>query len=198
MSQSLRIALAEDEYDTREYMREALTRQGHQVVAAAGARQLIELCRIAPPDLIVTDIRLPDGDGIDASKVVSREREVPAILVTGCHSAEVLARAEADHVMAYLVKPVSDVDLEAAVQVAMLRFRQFREAREEVELLRQSLDDRKSIERARGVIMRRLGLEENEAFRRLRKLASDHNRKIVLVAQEVLASDEVFHSLEKL
>jgi response regulator NasT len=196
MNRALRIVVADDERDTREFLQELLTRAGHQVVTAVDGRQLIELCRAAPPDLVITDIKMPYLDGIEASVAVNRDREIPVILVSAHHDAELLARAGADHIMGYLIKPVKPPDVETAVVMAMMRFEQFRAVRREAADLRQALEDRKVIERAKGAVMRRVKLNEQDAFRRLRKLASDQNRKLVDVAQTVLRAEEIFHALE--
>ncbi len=196
MTRTLRIAVAEDERDTREYLQEMLTRLGHQVVTASNGRQLAEQCRVLKPDLIVTDIKMPDMDGIAAADQVNAEHETPVILVSAHHDAELLARAGTDHVMGYLIKPVSQADVEAAIALAMHRFEQFQGLQKEAASLRQALEDRKLVERAKGIVMRRLRVDEPEAYRRLRKLASDHNHKLVEVAQTVLKADEVFHALE--
>ena len=196
MSKHLRIAVAEDERDTREYLQEVLTRLGHQVVTAQNGRQLAEQCRLLQPDLIITDIKMPDLDGIDAAVQANAETPVPVILVSGYHDAELLDRAGADHIMAYLIKPVSQADVEAAIAMAMRRFEQYRSARQEASDLKQALQDRKIIERGKGIVMRRLGVGEDEAYRRLRKVASDHNLRLVQVAQNVLKADEVFEAME--
>jgi two-component system, response regulator PdtaR len=196
MSQSLRVVLAEDERDTREYLQELLTRLGHQVVAAENGKQLAELCLKLDPELVVTDIKMPDMDGITAAELVTQKKEVPVILISAHHDAELLARSGADHIMGYLIKPVKPPDVEVAISVAMARFAQFQAIRKEARDLRQALDDRKVIERAKGAVMRRLGLGEDEAFRRVRRLANDQNRKVVEIAQEILAANEVFQRLE--
>jgi response regulator NasT len=192
----LRIAVAEDERDTREYLQEILQRLGHQVVAAGNGRQLAEQCRLLHPDLIITDIKMPDLDGIEAAVQVNANKPVPVILVSGYHDAGLLERAGADHIMAYLIKPVSQADVEAAIVLAMRRFEQFQAVRREAADLRQALEDRKLIERAKGIVMRRLSVNEDEAYRRLRKLASDHNLKLVDVSRNILKAEEVFVALE--
>jgi response regulator NasT len=100
--------------------------------------------------------------------------------------------------MAYLIKPVSQADVEAAIALAMRRFEQFQAVRREAADLRQALEDRKVIERAKGIVMRRLAVNEDEAYRRLRKLGNDHNLKLVDVARTILQADEVFEALESL
>jgi response regulator NasT len=196
MSASLHVAVAEDERDTREYLQEVLTRLGHQVVVAQNGRQLVDQCRLLKPDLVITDIKMPDLDGIDAALQIGGEKETPVILVSGYHDKELLERAGADHIMAYLIKPVSQADIEAAIALAMRRFEQYRAIRKEASDLRQALEDRKVIERAKGIVMRRLGINEEEAYRRLRKYASDRNRKLADLARTVLEANEVFQQLE--
>jgi AmiR/NasT family two-component response regulator len=194
----LRVAVADDEPDMLLFFREVLPRLGHEVVAeAATGSELIQRCGGVRPDLIITDIRMPDRDGIEAAAEVNRQAHVPVILVTAHHDTDVLGRAGADYIMAYLAKPVKPVDLQAAIRIAMLRFGHFQTLARETADLRQAIEDRKLIERAKGTVMRRLRVDEDDAFRRLRKLASDHNRKLIDVSQQVLTSEEVFRRLEK-
>jgi response regulator NasT len=191
MSQSLRIVVADDEPDMREYFQKALPRLGHQVIGTAqDGRELVELCRALQPDLVVTDIKMPDMDGIDAAVRLYRERPVPVVLVSAFHDAGLIARAEADHILGYLVKPIKQADLVPTIALAMRRFEQFEALRREAADLRQALEDRKVIERAKGVLMKRTGLDEQEAFRRLQKLASEKSRKLVDIAQMILISEE--------
>jgi response regulator NasT len=187
----LRAAFADDEPDTREYFQIALARLGHEVVAAAeSGRQLVALCKATHPDLILTDIKMPDMDGIEASEAINRDHPVPVILVSAHHDAELIVRAGADHIMAYLIKPVKEADLETAIYLAVLRFEHFQKVSKEAASLRQALEDRKLIERAKGILMKRARLDEAEAFRRLQKLASDKNRKLVEIAQMILTTEE--------
>lgn len=125
MNASLRIVVADDEPDMREYLQKLLPRLGHQVVGAADdGRTLIELCRTQRPDLVVTDIKMPNVDGIDAAEQIYRERPVPILLVSAYHDAELIARAEADHVLGYLVKPINPAELGLAIVQAVHRFEQ--------------------------------------------------------------------------
>jgi len=191
MSASLRIAVADDEADMRDYFQKILPRFGHQVVAVAeNGRQLVDLCRRDWPDLIITDIKMPDMDGIAAAVEIYGEHPVPVILVSAYHDAELIERAEADHILAYLVKPIKQSDLGPAIAIAMRRFKQFEALRQEAADLRQALEDRKVVERAKGALMRRAGFDEQTAFRRLQKLASDRNRKLVEAAQIILMAEE--------
>ena len=190
MNLSLRIAVADDEPDMRDYFKKSLPRLGHKVVAVAqNGRELVELCKAQHPDLVISDIRMPDMDGIDAAVQIYRERPVPVILVSAYHDPELIARAESDHILGYLVKPIEQADLEPVIGLAMRRFEQFETLRREAADLRQALEDRKVIERAKGVLMKRGSLDEQEAFRRLQKLASEESRKLIDIARMILVAE---------
>jgi AmiR/NasT family two-component response regulator len=188
MSRSLRIAVADDEPRMRDWFRRILPILGHELVAAAQTgNELVEQCRTTKPDLIITDIKMPDMDGIDAAVEICRGEPIPVILVTAYHDPELIERAEADHILAYLVKPIKQAHLEPAIKLAMRRFEQFQELRKQAAGLQQALDDRKLIERAKGLLMKQARLDEDEAFHRMQKMARDANRKLVEVAQMMLA-----------
>jgi response regulator NasT len=194
MSQSLRIVVADDEPDMRDYFKKILPRLGHQVVAAAeDGRQLVEECQEQDPDLVITDIKMPEMDGIDAAQNIYENKPVPIILVSAYHDGELIQRAESDHVLGYLVKPIKQADLEPAIALAMRRFEQFETLRHEAASLRQALEDRKTIERAKGILMKKAQMDEQAAFRRLQKLASEKNLKLVELARMILTAEEAFH-----
>lgn len=193
MSHSLRIAVADDEPDMQEYFRTILPRLGHEVIVVAGTgRELVEQCRVTKPDLVITDIKMPDMDGIDAAALIYKSSAVPVILVSGHHDPVTIRRAEADYVMGFLVKPIKQADLEPAIAIAMRRFDQFQALRKETADLKQALEDRKTIEKAKGVLMKKVNLDEHEAFRRLQKLASDKNKKLIEIARIILTAEEAY------
>jgi response regulator NasT len=195
MNQSLRIIVADDEQDMRDYFRKILPRLGHQVIALAeDGQQLIEHCRTLHPDLVITDIKMPHLDGIEAASIIYQEWPTPVILVSAYHDTELIARAEADHIMGYLVKPIKQADLEPTIGLTVRRFDQFQTLRQEAADLRQALEDRKIIERAKGVLMKKAALNEEEAFRRLQKLACDKNLKMVQLSRMILTAEEAFQS----
>lgn len=141
MTQSLRIVIADDEPDMREFLSRMLPRCGHEVVAAAeNGAQLVELCRQQQPDLVITDIKMPVLDGIEAATQINHERPVPVILLSAYHDPALIERAEQDHVSAYLVKPISAADLQPAIAVAMNRFGELQSLRRENADLRKRLD----------------------------------------------------------
>jgi two-component system, response regulator PdtaR len=193
----LRIAAADDDREMRQFFQEVLGGLGHEVVAMASTgRELVERCRATSPDLVITEVKFADTDGIEAAAEVNREREVPVILVSADHDADLLARAGADHIMAYLTKPLKPPDLAAAISLARARFAQIQSIRKEATDLRQALEERKLIERAKGIAIRRMRIDEQDAFRRMRKLSSDRNLRLVQVARQLLAAEEIFTELE--
>jgi len=195
MSRALRIAVADDEAFMLNYYQETLPALGHQVVAAArNGRELIDRCREVRPDLVIADVKMPDMDGIQAVEAIGPELGLPAILVSAYHDEEVIRRAEVDHVMAFLVKPIKRQDLPPAIALALRRFEQFEALRKESADLKQALADRKVIERAKGVLMKKGHLDEQEAFRRLQKTARDRNLKLVAAAQIILIADEAMQA----
>lgn len=191
MNKPLRIVVADDEPDMRDYYQMILPRLGHAVIAAAeNGRELVEQCRIQNPDLVITDIKMPDMDGLDAAIEIYKQQAIPVILVSAYHDADLIKRAEADHIMGYLVKPIKQADLEPVISLAMRRFEQFQALSQEASDLRQALEDRKIIERAKGILMKKANLDEQGAFRRLQKLAADRNLKLVEIGRILVTAEE--------
>jgi len=117
MTRSLRIALADDESELRGYYHKLLSRLGHQVVVVAeNGRVLLEQCQILHPDVVLTDLRMPELGGIPAARALQQERPTPIILMSAHFDSDALACAEADHVLGCLVKPINPADLEAALE----------------------------------------------------------------------------------
>jgi response regulator NasT len=193
MTQSLRISIADDEADMRDFLEKMLPRCGHQVVSIAETgQQLIDHCRQVLPDLVITDIKMPDLDGIEASTQINQERPVPVILVSAYHDPALIERAEGNHVSGYLVKPIGFSDLQPAIAVAVKRFSELQSLRSENADLKQALADRKVIEQAKGILMKVAGVDEKEAHRRLQVLSADLNKKLVEAAQQVIAMSKAF------
>ena len=197
MTPPLRIAVADGEPDMCDYYRKVVPLLGHEVIAVATTgRELIDQCRAARPDLVITDIKMPDTDGLDAAGAIYRETPVPVVIVSASCDGGLIERALEGPVLAYLIKPIEQADLAPAIALAARRFREFQALRQEAADLRQALEDRKVIERAKGVLMRERGLDEPEAFRRLQKLARDNHRKMVEIARMILITAEALEAPE--
>jgi AmiR/NasT family two-component response regulator len=198
MKRGLRIALADDEAFIRRYFQDVLPDMGHEVVVVAeNGRQLVERCRDTDPDLVVSDIRMPEMDGIDAALAICQHKPTPIVLVSAFHDEDLIARAEISQVMAYLIKPIGVGDLETTIAIAYRRFQQIRSLEEESAKLRQSLEDRKIIERAKGLLMKTTGWDEEESFRRMQQLACDRNEKLAEIARQILSAGPVLGMLHR-
>lgn len=187
----LSIAVADDEPRTLQYLQEVLPLLGHKVVvAASNGRELVEECKRLHPDLVITDIKMPDMDGLEAAGLIYEDQPVPIIIVSAHCENDLIERARTQHILAYLVKPIKQSDLAPAIAVSLQRFSELSSLRQEADSLRQALEDRKIIERAKGILMRRNNLDESEAFKRLQKLARDRNKRLAEIAHIILVADE--------
>jgi AmiR/NasT family two-component response regulator len=193
----LRILAADDEESMRAFYRALLPRLGHEVVVAENGRQVVEQSRVTSPDLAILDIRMPELDGLDAAREINFRKPIPIIVVSGYHSADLLERARVESILAYLIKPIQQADLEVAIELAMARFEFARALRQETADLRQALEDRKVVDRAKDILMRRLSVGEQKAFRCLQQLARDRNQKTIDAARSILAVDGVFQMMER-
>lgn len=191
MPTPLRIAIADQDDATRQHYRQILDALGHLVVVdvASGEELLLE-CAEHSPDLVIAEIRLPDLDGLEATSRLYAERPVPVIIVSTEHAPEQIRRAQEDHVLAYLVKPTHDAELETTIAIVSRRFEEFQELRREAASLRQALEERKVIERAKGILMRLANIDEPTAFRRLQKLASQKNLRLADLATMILTTEQ--------
>jgi two-component system, response regulator PdtaR len=192
MARSLRIVIADDEPAILEIYRKMLRGLGHTLVATASSgEELVEQSRVHGPDLVVTDIKMGEFDGIEAAREICRHEAIPIIFVSGYCDAELIERAQADYVLGYLVKPVRKADFETAIAIAMGRFEEYQILRMEADHYRQTLAHRKVIERAKGILMKKAGLQEAAAFVRLQSLAREKNRKLVEIAEMIVSAQEI-------
>ena len=188
----LRILIADDESIRMMSLRKQLVALGHRVVAeASNGEEAVALAAATQPDLAILDIKMPVTDGIEAAQQITHARPIPIILLTAYNEAELVERAAQANISAYLMKPVAEEDLLPAITLALIRFRQFEALRREVSDLREALEARKIIERAKGILVRRLDLTEEEAFRRLQKQSQDSNRKLAEVAEAIVMADRL-------
>jgi response regulator NasT len=170
---------------------DAVTRQGGQVVGhgsrVGDAPVLVNAHR---PDVAILAVGLPDGDGIEAARRVAEAFPCPVVLITSHTDAEITARAARAGVLAFLAKPLRQEELGPALDLAVSRFRDLQNARRENEVLKRKLESRKLVERAKGLLIRRFGLSEPEAYRHLQKTSMDTRRPIGEVARTLLVTEE--------
>lgn len=185
----MRVLVAEDETIIRLDLVEMLARAGLDVVGEArDGIEAVELARTQEPDLAVLDVKMPRLDGIEAARRILDERPIPIVMLTAYGQDELVGRAVEAGVFGYLVKPFREVDLLPAIQAARARHEELAALREQVDSLAEALAARKSIERAKGLLMEREGLSEQEAFARLRKASQVSGRPLRVVADAVVAT----------
>ena len=184
MTKSLRIVVADDDPDILDYFRMILAALGHRVVAVAeDGKQLVEQYCASRPDLVITDIFMPEQDGIEAVREICRDTPVPIVLVTGQNAPEHITEVLRETVLAYLAKPFQRDELASAIERAMQRFEEFRALLDRTGDPQQAVADRKLLNDAKGVLMATERISEHEAFRRLQELAASKDRDIIEVAQ---------------
>ncbi len=187
-----RILIAEDEPIPRMDLREMLENLGYAIVGeAADGRTAINLARELRPDLVIMDIMMPEVDGIAAARVLTEERIAPVLVVTAYQHRELVEGAKEAGVLAYVSKPFSEAQLVPAIEVALARFREFRALEQELGDTKAALETRRIVERAKGVLMDRHGLREEEAYRRIQKLSMDTRKSMREVAEAILLTRQL-------
>jgi len=185
----MKILVAEDETIIRLDLRDLLVRSGFDVVAEArDGEEAIALAREHEPDLAILDVKMPRLDGIEAARRILDERPIPIVMLTAYGQDELVSRAVEAGVFGYLVKPFREADLLPAIRTARARHEELTAIRDQAESLAEALAARKSIERAKGLLMEREGLSEQEAFARLRKASQVSGRPLRVIAEAVVAT----------
>ncbi len=188
----MRVLVAEDETIIRLDIRALLERAGHLVVAEArDGLEAVALAAEHEPDLIVMDVRMPHLDGIEAARAITAARAVPIVMLTAYSESDLVARASEAGAFGYLVKPFREVDLLPAIDTARARFDELAALRAEAASLQEALASRKAVERAKGILMQREGIDEAEAFRRIRAASQKTGRTMRIVADALIATFDV-------
>ena len=191
-----RVVIADDESIIRMDLKEMLTGLGYLVVGEAGdGLSAVNLGRELKPDLVIMDIKMPDLDGIAAAKILTEERISPVLLLTAFSQTELIEGAKEAGVVGYIVKPFRESELVPAIEIALSRFKEFRVLEKEAENLRETLETRKLVERAKGVLMDSQNLKEAEAFRRIQRLSMNTRKSMREVAEAILLAHEAGRSL---
>jgi AmiR/NasT family two-component response regulator len=182
----LKILVADDESIIRMGLRTMLGALGHEVLLAANGRDALQLVRTARPDLALLDLQMPLTDGIEAAKVIARTRPMPIIILTAFSQEDLIEKAAQLPIQGYLVKPVNERDLAAAIEVAVARFAEAQAAAHQIAELRESLETRKLLDRAKGRLMQ-TGLTEEAAYLALQSRARENRMSLRQAAEAVLA-----------
>ncbi len=184
----LRLLVADDEDTVRKALVQMAESLGHEVVAEArDGREAVEMAGLAGPDLVLLDIRMPEVNGLEAARSILEKDAVPIVIVTGHTEQSLINDAAEVGVFSYLVKPITCERLAAAMATAQARFADLKTLQGEVGDLKRSLDSRKLVERAKGIIMRDMKVGEQEAYRWLKRTSSRSNEKVAEIARRIVA-----------
>jgi response regulator NasT len=183
-----RILVAEDEALIRIDLAEMLGEAGYEVVGqASNGEQAVEMATELTPDLVIMDVKMPVMDGITAAEQIGAARICPVVMLTAFSQTELVERARDAGVMAYIVKPFTASDLAPAIDIARHRWTEVKALEQEISDLGERLETRKAVDRAKGVLMKKLKITEAEAFRWIQKTAMDRRLGMREVAEAVVA-----------
>ena len=184
----MRVLVADDNPVIALGLAERLRSLGHEPIGpAADGQEAIELARESKPDLYLFDIEMPNVDGLEAAgRLAGDGLRRPVVVVTGVDDPSLIERSIASGVSAYLTKPVDSRELQAALELAAARHAEFQALEAEVDRAQQALEDRKLVERAKGLLMSALNLSEHDAFRRLQLTARERNLRLADVAARIV------------
>jgi response regulator NasT len=187
-----RLVIADDESLIRMNLKETLVGLGYLVVGEAGdGVSVINLSRELKPDLVLMDIKMPKLDGIQAAKILTEEKIAPVLLLTAYSDRELVERAKEAGVVNYVVKPFREAELLPAIEIAMARYQEFLEMDKQISDLKETLDTRKLVERAKGILMDTQSLKEAEAFRKIQQLSMNTRKSMKEIAQAILLANEI-------
>jgi two-component system, response regulator PdtaR len=187
-----RVLICEDEGLTALRLKKALTSLGYEVAGEAkNGEEAVALAEQLKPDAILMDIRMPKLDGIAATERIMSARPTAIVMITAYSERELVDAAVRAGASGYLVKPVSDEQIEPALAVALNRFAELRDLNGELSDLKEALEARKVVERAKGILMRRLEMPEDEAYKWLQKLSRDRRQTLKQTAEQVLAAADL-------
>lgn len=191
-SSRIKIYIAEDESIILMNFKMILQQLGYEVVGSSvnGEKALKDILELKP-DLLLLDINMPRLDGISLFESVSKAYDAACIFITGHFSEAFVEKAKKAGALGYLIKPVDEKQLKASIEVAVARLDERCILRDETEKLRADLSDRKYIERAKGILMDSFGLKEGEAMARLQKLSRDKNKKLAVIARELIEKEKI-------
>lgn len=187
-----RILIADDESLILMDLREMLTNLGYLVVGeASDGVSAVNMARELKPDLVIMDVMMPAMDGIEAARLLTAEKIAPVLLLTAYSQQDLVERAKEAGVVGYLVKPFRESNLAPAIEVTLARFEEFQALQKEVADLKETLETRKLVDRAKGILMTTQGLTEQEAFRRIQKMSMNTRRPMKEIAEAIILANEV-------
>jgi response regulator NasT len=195
MTRPYRFVIADDEKAVAAGLQHQLESLGYDVIAVVNdGQRAVEICRRALPDAVFLDIEMPVLDGLAAARQIAEDPGTPVLIMTAHGHPNLIDQAVEDGVISYLLKPMTTPSLQAAVEIAIARAREIQALQENVDHLKMTLRERKLIERAKGILMSRKDLNENEAFRLLQRQSQDRRIPMAKLAESIIQTDELLDS----
>ena len=192
LMEPLKAVIAEDEQLVRTIIRARLEKLGHTVVAEVeDGVQAVEAAKLHRPDVIIMDIKMPLMDGIEAARLILEDTPCAILFLSSFSEEELLDQASETGALAYLMKPFRKEDLAPALTMAVRRFKEIQNQQKEIDTLKETLETRKLIERAKGILMDRHSMSESEAFKRIHFQARNQNKKMREIAQSIITAAEL-------
>ena len=187
MSHTLRILLIDNLHSRAAILEQALSDAGHSIIARLGSTlDLPQQVHKLQPDVVIIELDSPDRDTLENMSIVTRDNPRPIILFSAKDDSDTIQHAVRAGVSAYVVDGLSAKRVRPIIDVAVARFREFQAMRQELEKTRDQLSERKLVERAKGLLMKQRGFDEDEAYNAMRKMAMERNQRLVQVAQNVI------------
>ena len=185
----LNFLIADDEALIRMDVKEMLTEAGHQVVGqAATGEEALDLARQLHPDFTIMDVKMPGKGGIAAAKIIIEEKISPVLLLTAYSQDDIVEKANEAGVMAYLVKPIREEQLFPAIKIAYERFHDMLSLEDELGKLKENLETRKLLDRAKGIIMDTYKLSEQDAYRKMQKYCMNKRMSMKELAEAIVSA----------
>lgn len=189
MEKCLKIIVADDEALIRLDLKEMLADAGHEIIAeASNGQEAVNLAEELHPDLVIMDVKMPVMDGLQAASIIAEKDIAPVILLTAYSQQDIVAKATEAGVIAYLVKPIREEQLFPAMEVAVNRFNEWKKLSQELDELKESLETRKLVDRAKGILMAAHGFTEQEAYRKMQQFSMAKRITLKKLAESIIAA----------
>ncbi len=193
----MKVLVADDERKVASSLHEMLEKMGYDVVAVVDdGQRAVDACRRTFPDVVLMDIEMPGLDGLSAARQIAKDPGTPVIILTAHGQPDLVEAAIQDGAVQYLLKPVTGPAIHATIQLAVAKARELKELRERSEALEVTLKERKLIEKAKGILMNRKKLTENEAFRLLQRQSQDRRMPMAKLAESIVQANDMFEAID--
>lgn len=190
---NLKILVVEDEAVVAMSIISQLENNNYKVIGdVSDGVKAIEFCKDNRPDLVIMDINLPRLNGIETAKIIKSKFDIPVVILSGYSNEELIKNAAEAGVFNYITKPITGEELRPAIEIAMKNYKNYTKMRHKSENLERALEERKVIERAKGILMNKNQLTEEKAMKKMQKVSNNKNKKMIEIAKEIINAADFF------